>query len=98
MPHPRSSTRRTDHDAGTTSLFDFLDARTREAVDAAAASGDAPSERFSRQTLAILGGMRRDLEEDPRRADEVARFLHRMAAAYVDHPDYRSYWMLFSDR
>lgn len=98
MPHPRTFTRPTGHDAGITSLFDFLQARIREAVGAAAAAGDVPAERFSRQTLAILDDMRSDLRADPRRADEVARFLYRMAAAYVDHPDYRSYWTLFSDR
>ncbi len=89
MPHLHA-------DPGMTSLFDFVQSRTREAVGAAAAAGDAPAERFSRQTQAILADMRRDLREDPRRADEVSRFLHRMAASYVDHPDYRSHWTLFS--
>lgn len=102
MPHLRSTTRPagagSGDDPGITSLFDFLQARIREAVGVAVAAGDGPAERFSRQTLAILDDMRRDLREDPRRADEVARFLYRMAAAYVDHPEYRSYWTLFSDR
>lgn len=84
------------HDAGIDHLFEFLRARVCEEVGDASARGDAPAERFSRQSLGILDGMRRDLADEPRRADEVARFLYRMAAAYVDHPDYRSYWTLFS--
>ncbi|WP_244930728.1 hypothetical protein [Nocardioides sp. W7] len=96
MPDTRSSGGLTGHDAGVDSLFEFLHARICESVGIAAARGDEPVERFSRQTLSILDDMRRDLDEDPRRADEVARFLYRMAAAYVDHPDYRSYWTLFS--
>jgi len=96
MPHLRSSTRTTGSDTGLASLFDFVEARIRAAVGAAAAAGDAPAERFTRQTQTILADMRRDLREDPRRADEVSRFLHRMAAAYVDHPDYRSHWTLFT--
>jgi hypothetical protein len=83
-------------DTGIDHLFAFLHARVCESVGAAQARGDAPAERFSRQSLTILDDMRRDLAEEPRRADEVARFLYRMAAAYVDHPDYRSYWTLFS--
>lgn len=95
MPN-RALVRPSAHDAGIENLFEFLHARICETVGSAAARGDAPAERFSRQSLAILDGMRRDLAEEPRRADEVARFLYRMASAYVDHPDYRSYWTLFS--
>lgn len=95
MSH-RAPVRPAVHDAGIDHLFEFLQARVCEQVGDAAARGDAPAERFSRQSLAILEGMRRDLADEPRRADEVARFLYRMAAAYVDHPDYRSYWTLFS--
>jgi hypothetical protein len=95
MPH-RAPDRPAVHDAGIDHLFEFLRARVCEEVGAAAGRGDAPAERFARQSLAIVDGMRRDLAEEPRRADEVARFLYRMAAPYVDHPDYRSYWTLFS--
>jgi hypothetical protein len=94
MPR-RALDRPAAHDAGIHHLFEFLQARVCEEVGVAAARGDAPAERFSRQSLGILEGMRRDLLDEPRRADEVARFLYRMAAAYVDHPDYRSYWTLF---
>jgi hypothetical protein len=86
----------TAYDAGIENLFEFLHARICEAIGQAVARSDAPAERFARQSLAIIDGMRRDLAEEPRRADEVARFLYRMASAYVDHPDYRSYWTLFS--
>ena len=95
MPH-RALDRPSAHDAGVDALFDFLHARICESVGSAVAHGDGPAERFARQSLDIIDGMRRDLAEEPRRADEVARFLYRMAAAYVDHPDYRSYWTLFS--
>lgn len=96
MPHTRARSGRAAHDAGIDSLFEFLLARVGESVSEAALRGDGPAERFSRQSLTILESMRRDLDEEPRRADEVARFLYRMSAAYVDHPDYRSYWTLFS--
>lgn len=95
MPHPRGLAGPVDRDAGIDHLFEFLHARGREAVGAAAARADAPAERFARQSLTILDGMRRDLTEDPRRADEVVRFLYRMAATHADHPDYRSHWTLF---
>jgi hypothetical protein len=84
------------HDAGIDHLFEFLQARISSTIGTAVAAGDAPAERFARQSLAIVERMREDLREEPRRADEVARFLYRQAAAYVDHPDYRSYWTLFS--
>lgn len=86
----------TAHDAGIAHLFEFLEARISSSIGTAAAVGDLPAERFARQSLSIVESMRRDLVEEPRRADEVARFLYRMARAYVDHPDYRSYWTLFS--
>lgn len=95
MPH-RTSDHPAGLDAGTDHLVEFLLARLCEDVGAAAARGDVPAERFSRQSVAIVVGMRRDLDEEPRRADEVARFLQRMAAAYAGHPDYRSHWALFS--
>ena len=95
MPH-RAPVRPSAHDAGIDNLFDFLHARISSSVGSAVAAGDGPAERFARQSLAILDGMRQDLRDEPRRADEVARFLYRMAATYVDHPDYRSYWTLFS--
>lgn len=77
-----------------TELFAFVVARTTETARAAARRGDLAAERFHLAGLAIVDAMRRDFEEDPREADELVRYLCRMAARHARHPEFRSQWLL----
>ena len=84
-----------DYWVGIDSLFDFVAERTSEAGGAATAAGDEAGRRFQDGTLAIITDMRHDLDSDPRRADEVVRYLYRMAARHADHPEFQPFWLLF---
>ena len=80
----------------TTALFTFLDRRLAEDLDRAERRDDAAAVRYLTQSRDILASMRTDLLDQPRRADEVERYLCRMALGYRDHPDFRGSWFLFA--
>jgi hypothetical protein len=84
-----------DPTSATASLFGFLRQRLQEDTCGAESRGDRLTVRFHQRSLAVLDGMRDDLATDPRRADEVVRYLYRMATTYADHPDFHSHWLLF---
>lgn len=82
-------------DAMHVALFAFLDEALGDDLAAAVTRGDQAAERYVRQTIAIIDGIRTDLTEDPRHAAEVDRFLCRTAAAYRSRPGFDGSWLLF---
>jgi hypothetical protein len=91
-----SSTRATAHQPDpVAAAVSFLEARVQADLTAALSDGDDARAAYLRQSMRILDGIRDDLERDPRPAPpELARLTYEWAAAYADHPDFDSFWLL----